>query len=431
HVYRYTIAGATDAVAVKASEVDIGSTGSTGGQVRRGPDGRMYIAADGATSISVVNAPDAADPLDVDFVSGGFALAAGTSSRFGLPQTVTGCPATSADVVITKALVAESGTRPGAAEAGELLTWEITLTNTGGTDATGYAVTDSLDPNVTFDSADNGGALIGGNVEWSGLTVPLGGSLVLTVTTTVNSPIPAGVTAIGNAAYEAGGTPPDCSVTPRPANCASIPVTSPPLQVCTDEQVRASQRWWYFGASAGIDFGTGGTTATPTVGTATTSEGTTVVTDTAGDLLFWSNGDRIYNRNQAVMLNGTGLLGSATATQTVAAFPSVTQQGIYFVVTTNGAGGNSGELHYSIVDMALDGGLGGVTATKNVQLGLSNTSSEGLTAVPNADGTGFWVLTFTYQSPNALAYLFDGAGPADPDGAGPLLAGDAVVSVMP
>src|SRR5690606_4894848 len=189
---------------------------------------------------------------------------------------------------------------------------------TGGTDATGYAVTDSLDPNVTFDSADNGGALIGGNVEWSGLTVPLGGSLVLTVTTTVNSPIPAGVTAIGNAAYEAGGTPPDCSVTPRPANCASIPVISPPLQVCTDEQVRANQRFWYFGFQGGIDFGISGTTATAFTGVSNSAEGSTVVTDTAGNLLFWSNGQQIYNSSGSVMPNGGGLTGNSSATQTVA-----------------------------------------------------------------------------------------------------------------
>ena len=43
-----------------------------------------------------------------------------------------------------------------------------------------------------------------------------------------------------------------------------------------------------------------------------------------------------------------------------------------------------------------------------------------MTAVPNADGTGFWVVTFTNNSPNVIAYPFDASGPSGP----------AVVSVM-
>ena len=50
---------------------------------------------------------------------------------------------------------------------------------------TGYGVTDPLDANTTFVSADNGGMEAGGIVSWTGLTVPANGSLVLTVVTNV------------------------------------------------------------------------------------------------------------------------------------------------------------------------------------------------------------------------------------------------------
>mgnify|MGYP001132938033 FL=1 len=82
--------------------------------------------------------------------------------------------------------------------------------------------------------------------------------------------------------------------------------------------------------------------------------------------------------------------------------------------------------------MSLDGGLGHVT-TKNVPLGDPNLNlaSEALTAVPNADGTGFWVLTYTKGTAELLAFLFDSDGPADPDGGGPAGEGDPVVSVLP
>jgi uncharacterized repeat protein (TIGR01451 family) len=189
-----------------------------------------------------------------------------------------------------------------------------------------------------------------------------------------------------------------------------------PLNTCTAEQTRATERYWFFGQSGAIDFGVTGTTATPFLGnSANNSEGSTVVTDSTGQLQFWSNGQTVFDRNGNAMSNGTGLLGAPSATQTVAAFPALGQPGKYFVVTnstdvfTAGQGPNN-QLYYSVVDMALNGGLGAVT-TKNVALGADNTASEALVAVPNADGTRFWVITYTNGSSNIIAHEFGSSGP--------------------
>lgn len=134
------------------------------------------------------------------------------------------------NVTIKKTLTGESGSLPGVAEPGEALTYEITLTNTGGP-ASNYGVTDKLDPNVAFTSADNGGAAAGGNVAWTGLAVPqqmgaVPGTLVLTVTTMVTTPVPAGVTRIGNVAHETGQPEPSC-----PSDqCVSLP-TPPAITI--------------------------------------------------------------------------------------------------------------------------------------------------------------------------------------------------------
>ncbi|WP_229663182.1 GEVED domain-containing protein, partial [Microbacterium album] len=201
-------------------------------------------------------------------------------------------------------------------------------------------------------------------------------------------------------------------------------VDAPLPAVCVPDQIRATERFWFFGQNGAIDFGTSGTTATAFLGNQTTMEGSTVVTDSAGDLQFWSNGQSVFDREGNPMPNGTGLLGNPSATQTVAAFPALGASGRYFVVTTStdvGAGPN-GDLRYSVVDMTARGGLGDVTDVKNVPLGAPGTASEAITAVPNADGTGFWVLTYTNNSPNILAYEFDADGP---------VSGEPVVSVMP
>jgi uncharacterized repeat protein (TIGR01451 family) len=196
-----------------------------------------------------------------------------------------------------------------------------------------------------------------------------------------------------------------------------------PLVSCPPAEVRATERSWFFGASGGIDFGVSGTVATPVLGGPQAQEGTTVVTDTSGQLLFWSNGITVFNRNHQPMPNGSGLLGHPSTVQTVASFPSLTRPGVYFVVATSGANelGGVGELYYSEVDMSLDGGLGDVTAVKNVQLGAIGAATEALTAVPTSDGTGFWVLAPTFGAPLINAYRFDGNGP---------VTGTAVVSTL-
>src|SRR5690606_23340274 len=100
------------------------------------------------------------------------------------------------------------------------------------------------------------------------------------------------------------------------------------------------ERWWYFGNAGGIDFGTSGSTATAFTGVGFSEEGSTVVSNTAGELQFWSNGQQVYNRNGSVMPNGNGLTGNSSATQTVASFPAIGQPGVFFVVTTSGTEGN-------------------------------------------------------------------------------------------
>jgi uncharacterized repeat protein (TIGR01451 family) len=126
-----------------------------------------------------------------------------------------------ANVSLAKTVVDESGN--GVAEPGETLTYTIVLSNSGGSAAVDYGVSDPLDVNTTFVSASDGGLLNGDTVTWSGLTVPAGGTLALTVAVTVDDPIPSGVMQIANLAYPAGETPPDCTVAPRPAGCTAIP----------------------------------------------------------------------------------------------------------------------------------------------------------------------------------------------------------------
>lgn len=128
-----------------------------------------------------------------------------------------------AELSFVKALAAESIATDNVAQAGEELTYTITISNGSGTAATAVPVIDTVPANTTFVSADNGGALNGGQVEWS-VGVPGDSEVVLTVVFRVADPIPAGVTSIANNATVDGEA---CATTP----CVETPTVEPAFTV--------------------------------------------------------------------------------------------------------------------------------------------------------------------------------------------------------
>src|SRR4051812_40044168 len=75
---------------------------------------------------------------------------------------------------------------------------------------------------------------------------------------------------------------------------------------------------WFFGVNAGINFSTGA--AVDFNGSAlNTTEGCSSMSDAAGNVLFYTDGVSVWNKNNQVMPNGTGLLGSTSSTQSALA----------------------------------------------------------------------------------------------------------------
>jgi hypothetical protein len=66
---------------------------------------------------------------------------------------------------------------------------------------------------------------------------------------------------------------------------------------------------WYFGENAGLDFNSGSPVAL-TNGQLVTDEGCATISNSSGQLLFYTDGITIYNKNHVVMINGTGLMGN-------------------------------------------------------------------------------------------------------------------------
>ena len=155
---------------------------------------------------------------------------------------------------------------------------------------------------------------------------------------------------------------------------------------------------WYFGENAGLSFNLEtNTVSTTSDGRLNTREGCSSISDDSGNLLFYTDGITIWNRNHVTMSNGTGLFGDPSSTQSAIIVPKPGDPEIYYVFTVdnNLDGFNSG-LNYSEVNITLDGGLGAVTV-KNVN--LLALCSEKITAVLKDCVTeAIWVVTFASEN---------------------------------
>jgi len=164
---------------------------------------------------------------------------------------------------------------------------------------------------------------------------------------------------------------------------------------------------WYFGENAGLDFNSG-SPVTLTNGQLNTLEGCASIADQNGDLLFYTDGSLVYNKNHSIMPNGTGLLGNNSSTQSAIIVKKPDSSTIYYLFTVDGFSGNGGGLNYSEVDMTLDGVLGDINANKNIQ--LFPYACEKVTAIQHQNGSDFWIVSRLENSNTYHSYLLTSTG---------------------
>ncbi|NOX48279.1 MAG: hypothetical protein GXO89_15020, partial [Chlorobi bacterium] len=92
---------------------------------------------------------------------------------------------------------------------------------------------------------------------------------------------------------------------------------------------------WYFGDHAGIDFDSGN--PVPLLdGQIGTSEGCSSISDQNGDLLFYTDGVHVWNKNHTYMENGTELMGFWSASQSSLVVPNPLSNGLFYIFTVDG-----------------------------------------------------------------------------------------------
>lgn len=164
---------------------------------------------------------------------------------------------------------------------------------------------------------------------------------------------------------------------------------------------------WYFGSGAGIKFLPDGSVVPLPNSTMTAQHGCATISDANGDVLFYSNGENIWNKNHQIMSNGSGLFGSIYSTQSVFILKKPGSPNLFYFFTLDIVSGNRG-LRYTEVNMNLDGGLGNVTAVKNVL--LYAPSCEKMAVVKHANGMDYWVVTHGWNNNTFYSYLVTASG---------------------
>jgi len=173
---------------------------------------------------------------------------------------------------------------------------------------------------------------------------------------------------------------------------------------------------WYFGHNAGIDFTSGNATPLNDMNGLNVPQGNAVISDSAGNLLFYTDGNTVWDRRRLKMPNGEDLNSTSFVTQPAIIIPMPGSSQTYYIFTVGLPFDTplqpSSGLSYTEVDMSLNNGYGDVTTDKNIEL-LAQVSSK-VTAVRHANGVDYWVVVHEYNSSNYCAFLVTEDG-VDPD----------------
>ncbi|HEY0744100.1 MAG TPA: PKD domain-containing protein, partial [Chryseosolibacter sp.] len=173
---------------------------------------------------------------------------------------------------------------------------------------------------------------------------------------------------------------------------------------------------WHFGQNAGIDFnGLPDDPAVAVRGPLNTPEGTSVISDRNGQVIFSTDGQSIFIRDpldptQFVDItpapNPPGLGGQNTSSQSVLIMPVPNDETLFYIFTTQEIhGSGTYELRYSLFDRKENNGQGAVVEYNQL---LFARSTERITGNDN------WLIAHEYGNNSFRAYPISAQGIGNP-----------------
>ncbi len=162
---------------------------------------------------------------------------------------------------------------------------------------------------------------------------------------------------------------------------------------------------WHFGRDAGVDFNSGEPVALYD-GKLNSVGGVITMSDTNGSLLYYTTGRRLRNRKHDLISSSFG----PNWTQMIS-FPAIGSNHLYYVfgVPSYNPPLSYYNTSYTIIDMTMNGGLGGVSGT-HTYLDAAWDASEKITATKHKNKQDIWVVTRKYTENKYASFLVNENG---------------------
>jgi len=190
-------------------------------------------------------------------------------------------------------------------------------------------------------------------------------------------------------------------------NCVSSATRIVRSRSCQEGQ---AGREWYFGENVGLRFEENGTVRRIPSSMSSFSAAA-IAYDAQGEMLFYSNGEEVWNQSHNVMANGTDLLGSQRSSQAIAlCHPGNSDLWyLFYPETYDGVNFNKIDykMYYSIIDMSQNGGLGRVVEKNRI---LFDYSTEKITAVRHCNNRDWWIISHETRNNVFLVFSFTDTG---------------------
>lgn len=182
------------------------------------------------------------------------------------------------------------------------------------------------------------------------------------------------------------------------------------LFFCVELESQKESNLWFFPIDRALDFNS--VPPSPYLNYNNTYgyiEGYSVVCDKFGKLLFYSDGNHVWDLNHELFPNGSGTILSplSTSIQGCTVIKSSTNNSHYFLISLNDLiEPSKGELFISTIDMSLRNDLGDIILNSTKPIGTNFT--EHLLILPHPCG-GVWIVAHERQNNRFRSiWIFDG-----------------------
>lgn len=149
---------------------------------------------------------------------------------------------------------------------------------------------------------------------------------------------------------------------------------------------------WLFGDSIGLAFNQGQVPIQTNLNKSKSDRGPACISDAFGNLLFYTDGDDIYNKKGQIMPNGENISAGGRGTAKSSIITKVPgAQYRYWVIIAGGIDLFVSELRYTEVDIRLNDGFGGIVAGKKNLL-IQTEVFMGIALADHANGVDKWLI---------------------------------------